>query len=1569
MSAEPVGAQPAPYIPEITTGSVPEAAVQYAAAGWFVVPVDPTTKNPGSRLGKGWQLQSSRDPATIAAWWSRWPEASLALHVGRSGAVCLDVDDPAKLNPMLEAWLVSPDDPAGPLSAQFQSTRVHEKGRGHYLFAAPPGAYGNSLAGFREAGLDGWGEVRGLNAVIVVEPSVHTKPGGQYRWVTRGPLPEVPPALGALLRPPGAVSGSTATTAELNGFLATLPGPEQCPVTQAATDAGVAELLAMSPGGRHDLMLSVVQKLVRLGEQGHHGAPAGLEQVFGAFLDSKPDAGGTEYLDAVTGAVRNVLANQTLPDNAGCCPAWLDQRWMQAMGFTPPPPVQPVADGVVVMGPWTEPQPQVRNGAGKFGDNALAETFAAEALVGRYRWAAGLKWLRWDGGKWERVHDSDIVEQARLWTLGHVAAAVQRARMEGENTDAETEIKQWLAVGKSAGRLGSLAKLAQGIPGIATKASLFDADPDILNVANGVVHLPSGELMAPDSRRLVTKQAPVTYQPGARHHDWYAALEALPADERQWLQLRLGQAITGHMTPDDVLVICQGTGENGKGTLFKAVVEALGDYHVRLADRVLTASPDAHPTELMELRGARLATIDETPEGRQLNVVRLKKTVGSDYITARFIAQDSVTYAATHSLFVLTNYEPIVTETDHGTWRRLALLKFPYTFRKAGEPLQGPEDRHGDPGLRIRVGADPAVRSAVLAWLVDGAWAWYAAGAAQMPQHPEAVKRATDALRADSDAVYAYWEERIEPAPGYGVLAGDLLADFNQWAQTTKNMTPWGDRMLKSRFGDHQRTISNRVSHRRIKRWAGDPVLSRPASGYGQVLGAVPGDPVMWVGMRFQGDNPQPVDNYKPAGQTPSGHAGHTTPADSAKSSSRENDRTCVPSVPTSRELPTDYENPPLLPVEDSVTESEPEAPSVKPKTKAKGEKGKPTATQLANAAAKAARISEAAGPDVQLPAVVLRDGTVSEVTLDDAQALLGGLPEVTVDVETSGYPVGHELYELRLVQLGDDTFGVVLEPSGLSAGLIAHTLAVAPVLHAHSATADLVPLAAAGLGDFDSMWERMADTVIPAKLNDPTMTGSDPGLKDISAHVLGSEAATKPADDARAALFTAMGCLVKPKITDPPHKNGWHSVKPNSTTFVRYAGSDVLDTALISKRLPPLPGWLAERERLAAHMVSRIALTGVPIDGARVGSLLDEHTQARAAVRSSIQDRYGIQNPGSSPQLARALTDAGIELPRTKPSVKFPQGQPSVAEGVLDSLKAHYDDSTPEGVLINDVLTYRHHNTAVSLFLEPYNVMVQHGDGRARTTIYTLGADTGRMSSTRFNFQQLPQTGGFRACMTTDPGMLQISADFSSVEIRVAAEVSGDQVLLRMLDEGLDPHAMAAELVFGPGWTKEQRYKVKRGVFGRIYGGGVTTLAAQMGVPQYVAQQLINAIDTLWPRLSEWSREITRAVQSGLMTTFTSYSGRIIHLPKDKAYAAPNYIIQGTARELLIDAMVRWAGTPWGRSVMWPVHDEVDAHVPETEAAEATATLVQCMETTLPSGVRIIAEPSEPSPSWQDAA
>jgi hypothetical protein len=99
------------------------------------------------------------------------------------------------------------------------------------------------------------------------------------------------------------------------------------------------------------------------------------------------------------------------------------------------------------------------------------------------------------------------------------------------------------------------------------------------------------------------------------------------------------------------------------------------------------------------------------------------------------------------------------------------------------------------------------------------------------------------------------------------------------------------------------------------------------------------------------------------------------------------------------------------------------------------------------------------------------------------------------------------------------------------------------------------------------------------------------------------------------------------------------------------------------------------------------------------------------------------IENPGSDAQVGAALLALGAHLPRT------PTGRPSVAEGVLDP--AH-PPRGPGGELARLVLAYRKHETAIGLFLEPYELLVQRGDGRARPTVYTLGADTGRMSCVR---------------------------------------------------------------------------------------------------------------------------------------------------------------------------------------------------------------------------------------------
>lgn len=275
--------------------------------------------------------------------------------------------------------------------------------------------------------------------------------------------------------------------------------------------------------------------------------------------------------------------------------------------------------------------------------------------------------------------------------------------------------------------------------------------------------------------------------------------------------------------------------------------------------------------------------------------------------------------------------------------------------------------------------------------------------------------------------------------------------------------------------------------------------------------------------------------------------------------------------------------------------------------------------------------------------------------------------------------------------------------------------------------------------------------------------------------------------------------------------------------------------------------------------------------------------------------------------------------------------------------------------------------DTLITTFLEPYQALVVHGDGRVRPSIATLGANTGRMTCSGPNLQQVARTGGIRACITADPGYVLISADFSGIELRVAAALSGDTTLRRIIRDGLDIHWEIARQMFGPGATKAQRYLIKPGVYGYLYGGGITTLAAEMGCAPDVAESMVTTLKSMMPTLAEWSDQLRRRAAAG-NTRYPLYTGGTVYLPVRRPHAAGNYAVQRTARELLVEAMLRWRNTRWGGCVLLPVHDEIIAMVPEQDGPAATAALVACMQTEF-RGVPIVAEADEPSGCWADAA
>ncbi|MFW5471061.1 phage/plasmid primase, P4 family [Knoellia sp. CPCC 206435] len=419
-------------------------------------------------------------------------------------------------------------------------------------------------------------------------------------------------------------------------------------------------------------------------------------------------------------------------------------------------------------------------------DAVLVERFAFECLADRYLHVHGLGWLGYDGRRWRDVPDEVVVDEVRRYVtlLAHLAL---------QDGEPHERLKQYVAL-QSAGRIKAIAGLAKGVESVRAELDDFDADPMLLGVGNGVVNLAKGELLEHDPSLLIRRGTDVDFHPGAEHPDWNKALTAFADDDtRDWAQYFLGTAATGLTPREDIIAFWHGGGSNGKTTILGAGHLALGAAAQVLLPTMFGGRREEHPTELMDLLGARFAHVEETGDGHRLDTVKLKRFLGTELITARRMRQDSVTFRATHTLVVSTNHRPVVTDTDHGTWRRLVMVPFPKTFGEDGLPA--------DPGLRGRLFNEVPQQEAVLAWLVEGARRW-AADDYKLPQMPEAVEEATKEWRESSDVIYAFVSDRLRSSARGLIEVEHLRAEFNAWLPEPHH--PWGIQTFGERFERHE---------------------------------------------------------------------------------------------------------------------------------------------------------------------------------------------------------------------------------------------------------------------------------------------------------------------------------------------------------------------------------------------------------------------------------------------------------------------------------------------------------------------------------------------------------------------------------------------------------------------------------------------------------------------------------------------------------------------------------------------------------------------------------------------
>lgn len=399
------------------------------------------------------------------------------------------------------------------------------------------------------------------------------------------------------------------------------------------------------------------------------------------------------------------------------------------------------------------------------------------------------------------------------------------------------------------------------------------------------------------------------------------------------------------------------------------------------------------------------------------------------------------------------------------------------------------------------------------------------------------------------------------------------------------------------------------------------------------------------------------------------------------------------------------------------------------------------------------------------------------------------------------------------------------------------------------------------------------------------------------------------------------------------------------------YAAEDADITLRIHQALLPKlkqhPRLYALYEELEVPLISvltRIEDSGVLIDSAMLAQQSLELAGKLISIEQHAHHLAGkIFNLGSPKQIQEILYDQQ-KLPVLK---KTPTGQPSTDESVLQDLAVDYE-------LPRIILEFRSLSKLKSTYTDKLPQQINDKTGRVHTSYHQAVAATGRLSSTDPNLQNIPikseEGRKIRQAFIAPPGYKIVAADYSQIELRIMAHLSGDAGLLNAFNEGLDVHRATAAEVFGVApeqVTNDLRRSAKAINFGLIYGMSSFGLAQQLGLSRSQAQSYIDLYFSRYPGVKNYMDNIReQARNQGYVETLF---GRRLYLPEINSknanmrqYAertAINAPMQGTAADIIKRAMLatdRWLINENADALMiMQVHDELVFEIAENKVPE----------------------------------
>jgi putative DNA primase/helicase len=402
--------------------------------------------------------------------------------------------------------------------------------------------------------------------------------------------------------------------------------------------------------------------------------------------------------------------------------------------------------------------------------------------------ASDSAWYVYDRRRWAQDTTLQVEDLA-----GKALRGIYNEAAEAGDSEKGEMFGKWAVRSEAAARRRAAVEIARSNRRVAIRPSDFNRNGWLLNCQNGTLDLRSGELRTHDPADLISKLAPVTYDPKARSPLWERVLAAATGGDEDYLrhlQRFLGYCLTAEVAAEYFAVAIGGT-ETSKSTILGAVSKVMGDYAADVQPETFCTKDRVGGTrdDLLRLAGVRLALIPEADKRRHLDEAMLKRFVSGEGWPERGIYQRERDLQPVAKVVFHTNEMPQMSDDDDAVWRRA--LSWPFTHR--------PQHIHTSikPTLLDPVVSGPAI----LRWLVDGCLAWQRAGGAKKGLgRATTVDEAKEAMRRSMNPLTDFFDEVCVFEGALWCSRSRLRAAYTSWCKEGNARRPIGAREFNSRL-------------------------------------------------------------------------------------------------------------------------------------------------------------------------------------------------------------------------------------------------------------------------------------------------------------------------------------------------------------------------------------------------------------------------------------------------------------------------------------------------------------------------------------------------------------------------------------------------------------------------------------------------------------------------------------------------------------------------------------------------------------------------------------------------